>query len=80
MAQTVDQGLEQAGADLDTLGEVGVDMKDVSNQLEDEGVAAFSKSYDELLQALEDKANADGANDAAGAADGGNEHKAPPQP
>ena len=90
VAQTVDKGFEQAGADLDALGEVGVDMKDVSKQLEDEGVAAFSKSYDELLQALEDKANADGANadganaDGANAdganADGGNEQKAPPQP
>ncbi len=85
MAQTVDKGFEQAGADLDALGEVGVDMKDVSKQLEDEGVAAFSKSYDELLQALEDKANADGANaDGANAdgenADAGNEQKAPPQP
>ena len=32
-------------------------MADVSARLEDEGVAAFSKSYEELLQALEDKAN-----------------------
>jgi len=85
VAQTVDTGFEQAGAELDALGEVGVDMKDVSKQLEDEGVAAFSKSYDELLQALEDKANADGANaDGANAdgenADAGNEQKAPPQP
>jgi hypothetical protein len=32
-------------------------MADVSRTLEDEGVAAFSKSYDELLQALQDKAN-----------------------
>ncbi len=85
VAQTVDKEVEQAGAELDALGEVGVDMKDVSKQLEDEGVAAFSKSYDELLQALEDKANADGANaDGANAdgatADGPNENKVPPQP
>ena len=44
-------------ADLEALCEVGIDMRDVSRQLETEGVAAFSKSYDELLQALEDKAN-----------------------
>ena len=66
VAQTVDQGFEQAGADLDALGEVGVDMEDVSKQLEDEGVAAFSKSYDELLQALEDKAKSRGAKRARG--------------
>ena len=86
VAQTVDKEVEQAGAELDALGEVGVDMKDVSKQLEDEGVAAFSKSYDELLQALEDKANADGANadganaDGANADGAANEHKVPPQP
>jgi len=62
VAQTVDKSVEQAGAELDALGELGVVMRDVSQQLEDEGVAAFSKSYDELLQALEDKANINGAN------------------
>ncbi len=33
-------------------------MADVSRVLEEEGVASFTKSYDELLQALHDKANA----------------------
>jgi predicted RNase H-like HicB family nuclease len=33
-------------------------MEDVGNTLEEEGVAAFAKSYDELLQALQDKAAA----------------------
>ena len=45
------------------MGQVGVDMADVSRKLEEEGVAGFSKSYDELLQALEDKANEDKANE-----------------
>ena len=31
-------------------------MDDVCRVLEDEGVAAFAKSFDELLQALDDKA------------------------
>jgi transaldolase len=57
VARTVDQGVDEARADLDNLHAVGIDMHDVSRQLEEEGVAAFSKSYDELLQALEDKAN-----------------------
>jgi transaldolase len=57
VARTVDQGVEEAKADLDALHVAGLDMKDVSHQLEEEGVASFSKSYDELLQALEDKAN-----------------------
>ena len=57
IARTVDKDSDEARAHLDALAEVGIDMADVSRQLEDEGVAAFSKSYDELLQALEDKAN-----------------------
>jgi hypothetical protein len=33
-------------------------MADVGLTLEDEGVASFTKSFDELLQKLSDKANA----------------------
>src|SRR5205085_1359537 len=58
VARTVDQGVEEAGRVLDALGPLGVDMGDVGETLEDEGVASFSKSYDELMQALSDKANA----------------------
>ncbi len=57
VARTVDADVDQAVADLDALGEFGIDMHEVSRQLEEEGVHAFAKSYDELLQALEDKAN-----------------------
>ncbi|MBO0730627.1 MAG: transaldolase [Acidimicrobiaceae bacterium] len=57
VARTVDQDVEGARADLDRLAEVGIDMADVSNRLEHEGVASFAKSFDELLQSLEDKAN-----------------------
>jgi transaldolase len=58
VAQTVDADLDGARADLDRLNEAGVDMDDVSRVLEEEGVASFVKSYDELLQSLTDKANA----------------------
>jgi hypothetical protein len=33
-------------------------MGDVARTLEDEGVASFTKSFDELIQKLSDKANA----------------------
>jgi transaldolase len=56
VARTIDQGVDEARAQLDQLAEVGVSMADVAQVLEDEGVAAFSKSFDELLQALHDKA------------------------
>lgn len=55
--RTIDKDVEGAKATLDDLAEVGVDMSDVSRQIEDEGVSAFSKSFDELMQVLNDKAD-----------------------
>jgi transaldolase len=57
LARRVDEGVDEARATFDALAAVGVDMEDVSTTLEDEGVAAFSKSFDELLTALTDKAD-----------------------
>ena len=57
IARTVDTGYGDSRAVLDGLAKVGVDFADVGQVLEDEGVAAFSKSFDELIQALTDKAN-----------------------
>jgi transaldolase len=57
VARTVDQRFDEARADLARLADVGIDMADVANRLEDEGVAGFAKSFDELMQSLEDKAN-----------------------
>jgi transaldolase len=58
VARTVDKGLGEAKQDLDDLRSLGVDMADVAQRLEDEGVASFAKSFDELLQQLTEKANA----------------------
>jgi transaldolase len=58
VARAVDQGLADAHAVINGLATVGVDFADVGRVLEDEGVASFSKSFDELIQALTDKANA----------------------
>jgi transaldolase len=57
LKRTVDDDVDTARRVLDGLAEVGVDLADVGRVLEDEGVAAFAKSYDELLQSLTDKAN-----------------------
>nr|MBA2624840.1 transaldolase [Acidimicrobiia bacterium] len=56
VASTVEDGVEEASTLWDRLGEVGVDTADVGRVLEEEGVAAFSKSFDELLTTLEAKA------------------------
>ena len=56
-APTITEGVEEAAAVLEGLDRIGVDLDDVGTTLEEEGVASFVKSYDELLQALTDKAN-----------------------
>jgi transaldolase len=55
-ARTVDRDLDEAQRVWDQLGSVGVDMNEVSALLEREGVDSFQKSFDELLSALEVKA------------------------
>ena len=57
VARTVDDGVDEAERVMSTgWREVGIDLDDVTRVLEDEGVASFAKSYDELLTVLEDKA------------------------
>jgi transaldolase len=55
LARRVDADLEAADAVWHGLADVGVDMDDVAEVLEREGVASFEKSFDELLAALEAK-------------------------
>jgi transaldolase len=56
VARTVDANVDVARRVWAELAAVGVDMDDVSRVLEAEGVAAFQKSFDELIVALDDKA------------------------
>lgn len=58
VARTVDTGVDEAAASMEALKAAGVDIGDVTKVLEEEGVASFSKSFDELMQSLTDKANA----------------------
>ena len=54
---TLTSGIDEAAEVLDRIAAVGVDLEAVTAQLEDEGVAAFAKSFDELLGVLGDKAD-----------------------
>ena len=56
LKRTVDADPDGATAALARLADAGIDMLDVEQTLEDEGVNSFSKSFDELLQSLTDKA------------------------
>jgi len=56
VARTVDADLAGARAVLDALAAVGIDLADVTQQLEDEGVASFQDAFDGLLASLSAKA------------------------
>lgn len=56
LERAVDRDVEGARSHLEQIGRLGVDLGDVARVLEDEGVAAFAKSFEELLQSLADKA------------------------
>jgi transaldolase len=56
LTRRVDADLDEAEAVWRRLGEVGIDMADVADTLEREGVASFQKSFAELLDALQAKA------------------------
>ncbi len=49
------EGLDEAGAHLAVLEKLGVSMEEVTQQLEKDGVAAFSKSFETLLNVIEKK-------------------------
>ena len=42
---------------LDAVSTLGIDLDDVAELLEEEGVASFVKSFDELLSSLSAKAD-----------------------
>ena len=56
VARRSDADVDQAEAVWAALPGVGVDMDDVADQLEREGVASFMGAFDELIEALEAKA------------------------
>ena len=56
VARRVDADVDDAEAVWADLPRVGVDMDDVADQLEREGVASFAAAFDELIAALDAKA------------------------
>ncbi len=57
VARRIDADVDQAEAVWAELPRVGVDMDDVADQLEREGVASFITAFDELISALAAKAS-----------------------
>lgn len=56
VARTIDVNVNGARATIAGLAALGIHMDEVTQKLEDEGVAAFEKSFDELLGVLGEKA------------------------
>src|ERR1051325_11406278 len=52
---SVKENLDEAYGALDRLAKLGVDLEAVGQKLQDDGVAAFVQSFDDLLAALEKK-------------------------
>ncbi len=56
VARTLDADVDDAREVLAEIAALGIDLDQVAQQLEDEGVLAFKKSFDSLLESLETKA------------------------
>lgn len=57
VARTADADFDGARQVIDRLATVGIDLDEVTDTLETEGVAAFEKSFDSLLASLQTKAD-----------------------
>jgi transaldolase len=55
VADTIENDLDGTRASLAGLAEVGIDLKQVTDQLEKEGVEKFQQSFDALLKGIVDK-------------------------
>src|SRR5262245_38306397 len=55
LERTVDRDVDEAEEVWDSLAGVGIDLDDVADQLEREGVATFQKSFQSLIDALDAK-------------------------
>jgi transaldolase len=60
LARTLDADVNAARNILDRLAAVGVDLDDVTDKLERDGVASFTASFEDLIATLETKATSRG--------------------
>ena len=57
IARTIDSDPTRAQSIMDAVAAIGIDLESVAHTLEEEGVAAFVKSFDELIASLTTKAD-----------------------
>ncbi len=56
VAETLTRGVDEAEHHIALLAELGIDLTEITDRLEVEGVAAFAKSFDNLLAAVAERA------------------------
>ena len=54
-ALTLEKGLDEARADLDRLSSLGIDVDAITQQLQEDGVDAFAKSFENLMASIGEK-------------------------
>lgn len=57
VSRTIDSNISEAQGIYSALEKLGIDWTHVGTQLELEGVESFKKSFDSLLDSLQEKAN-----------------------
>jgi transaldolase/glucose-6-phosphate isomerase len=55
VALSLGQGLDIARAELARLSDLGIDLDAITQQLQDDGVAAFEKSFNNLMASIKEK-------------------------
>ena len=55
LAETVNQGVDESRAQMAQLADLGIDIDDVTQKLEDEGVEKFEKPFASLMQSIQAK-------------------------
>jgi transaldolase / glucose-6-phosphate isomerase len=58
VALTLEEGLEECRALIAQLAEIGIDLKEVTEKLQRDGLAAFVNSFDTLVESIESKRDA----------------------
>jgi transaldolase len=58
LERTLDAGLDEARDTLSRIEALGIGMQKVTDELTEEGVAAFAKSFDELIETIESQRKA----------------------
>jgi len=53
--ESLTEGLDQADARVAALAELGVDLEEITEELQREGVDAFARSFDQLLESVQEK-------------------------